>query len=59
MKIVIDMMVEKGICDDYIVLVGGVFLNEEFGCVIGFDVYCCDVVVVVEMVKEYVVCKYN
>ena len=31
MKVVVDTMVEKGIRDDYIVLVGGAPLNEEFG----------------------------
>ena len=31
MKVVIDAMVEKGIRDDYIVLVGGAPLNEEIG----------------------------
>jgi methylmalonyl-CoA mutase cobalamin-binding domain/chain len=31
MKVVIDTMNEKGIRDDYIVLVGGAPLNEEFG----------------------------
>ncbi|WP_457647027.1 corrinoid protein, partial [Profundibacter sp.] len=35
MKVVIDTMVEKGIRDDYIVLVGGAPLNEEFGKAIG------------------------
>ncbi|TIX36968.1 MAG: cobalamin-binding protein, partial [Mesorhizobium sp.] len=31
MKVVIDTMKEKGIRDDYVVLVGGAPLNEEFG----------------------------
>ena len=35
MKVVIDTMVEKGIRDDYVVLVGGAPLNEEFGKAIG------------------------
>ena len=35
MKVVIDEMVAKGIRDDYIVLVGGAPLNEEFGTAIG------------------------
>jgi len=30
MKVVIDTMIEQGIRDDYIVLVGGAPLNEEF-----------------------------
>ena len=35
MKVVIDTMKEKGIRDDYTVLVGGAPLNEEFGMAIG------------------------
>ncbi|NCO16656.1 MAG: cobalamin-binding protein, partial [Alphaproteobacteria bacterium] len=35
MKVVIDTLVEKGMRDDYIVLVGGAPLNEEFGRAIG------------------------
>ena len=42
MKVVIDTMVEMGIRDDYIVLVGGAPLNEEFGRAIGADAYCRD-----------------
>ena len=42
MKVVIDTLVEKGIRDDYIVLVGGAPLNEEFGQAIGADAYCRD-----------------
>lgn len=42
MKVVIDEMVNKGIRDDYIVLVGGAPLNEEFGRAVGADGYCRD-----------------
>jgi len=42
MKVVIDEMVNKGIRDDYIVLVGGAPLNEEFGKAVGADRYCRD-----------------
>ena len=42
MKVVIDTMKEQGIRDDYIVLVGGAPLNEEFGAAIGADAYCRD-----------------
>ena len=45
---VIDTLVEKGIRDDYIVLVGGAPLNEEFGKAIGADAYCRDAAVAVE-----------
>src|ERR687889_563804 len=48
MKVVIDTMKEKGIRDDYIVLVGGVPLNEEFGKAVGADAYCRDAAVAVE-----------
>jgi 5-methyltetrahydrofolate--homocysteine methyltransferase len=40
MKVVIDEMIEKGIRDDYIVLVGGAPLTEEFGAAVGADGYC-------------------
>ncbi len=54
MKVVIDTMKEKGIRDDYIVLVGGAPLNEEFGEAVGADGYCRDAAVAVEMAKELV-----
>ena len=52
MKVVIDEMVEKGIREDYIVLVGGAPLNQEFGDAIGADAYCRDAAVAVERAKE-------
>ena len=52
MKVVIDTMVEQGIREDYIVLVGGAPLNEEFGKAIGADAYCRDAAVAVETAKE-------
>ena len=48
MKVVIDTMIEKGIRDDYIVLVGGAPLNEEFGKAVGADAYCRDAAVAAE-----------
>ena len=42
MKVVIDEMVKQGIRDDYLVLVGGAPLNEEFGQAVGADGYCRD-----------------
>ncbi len=54
MKVVIDAMVEKGIRDDYIVLVGGAPLNEAFADSIGADGYCRDAAVAVETAKEKV-----
>ncbi len=59
MKVVIDTMVEQGIRDDYIVLVGGAPLNEEFGKAIGADAYCRDAAVAVETAKEYIARKHN
>jgi 5-methyltetrahydrofolate--homocysteine methyltransferase len=59
MKVVIDTMIERGIRDDYIVLVGGAPLNEEFGKAIGADAYCRDAAVAVETAKEWVARKHN
>lgn len=59
MKVVIDTMVEMGIRDDYVVLVGGAPLNEEFGKAIGADAYCRDAAVAVETAKEYMARKHN
>jgi 5-methyltetrahydrofolate--homocysteine methyltransferase len=59
MKVVIDTMVEQGIRDDYIVLVGGAPLNEEFGKAIGADAYCRDAAVAVETAKDLVGRKHN
>lgn len=59
MKVVIDTMVEKGIRDDYTVLVGGAPLNEEFGKAIGADAYCRDAAVAVETAKEFMARKHN
>ena len=54
MKVVIDTMKENGIRDDYIVLVGGAPLNEEFGTAIGADAYCRDAATAVEVAKNLV-----
>jgi 5-methyltetrahydrofolate--homocysteine methyltransferase len=59
MKVVIDTMVEMGIRDDYVVLVGGAPLNEEFSKAIGADAYCRDAAVAVETAKEYMARKHN
>jgi corrinoid protein of di/trimethylamine methyltransferase len=57
MKVVIDALVEKGIRDDYIVLVGGAPLNEAFADSVGADAYCRDAAVAVETAKEMVAVK--
>ena len=54
MKVVIDTLKSKGIRNDYIVLVGGAPLNEEFGNAIGADAYCRDAAVASEMAKTLV-----
>jgi 5-methyltetrahydrofolate--homocysteine methyltransferase len=57
MKVVIDTLVEKGLRDDYIVMVGGAPLNEEFGQAIGADAYCRDAAVAADTAKELVARK--
>ncbi len=59
MKVVIDAMKEKGIRDDYIVLVGGAPLNEEFAEAIGADAYCRDAAVAVETAQDLIKRKHN
>ena len=59
MKVVIDTMSEKGIRDDYVVLVGGAPLNEEFAKAIGANSYCRDAAVAVETAKSYMLTKHN
>ena len=54
MKVVIDEMVNQGIRDDYIVLVGGAPLNDEFGQAVGADAYCRDAAAAVDIAKELV-----
>jgi len=54
MKVVIDTLREQGIRDDYVVLVGGAPLNEEFGQAVGADAYCRDAAVTVETAKELI-----
>ena len=53
MKVVIDTMKDKGIRNDYIVLVGGAPLNEAFAESIGADAYCRDAAVAVETAKSF------
>ncbi len=59
MKVVIDTMKDLGIRDDYVILVGGAPLNEEFGKAIGADAYCRDAAVAVETAKEFMGRKHN
>ncbi|MYA30606.1 MAG: cobalamin-binding protein [Gammaproteobacteria bacterium] len=48
MKVVIDELVTRSIRGDYIVLVGGAPLNEEFGAAVGADAYCRDAAAAVD-----------
>jgi methylmalonyl-CoA mutase cobalamin-binding domain/chain len=59
MKVVIETMVERGIRDDYVVLVGGAPLNEAFAKAVGADAYCRDAAVAVETAKSYMARKHN
>ena len=59
MKVVIDAMKDKGIRDDFIILVGGAPLNEEFGKSVGADAYCRDAAVAVETAKELMLRRHN
>src|SRR6201984_1563168 len=52
MKVVIDTLIEKGMRNDYIVLVGGAPLNEAFAQAVGADAYCRDAAVAVETAKS-------
>jgi methanogenic corrinoid protein MtbC1 len=54
MKVVIDTLTEKGLRDDYIVLVGGAPLNEEFSKAVGADAYCRDAAVAAETAKTFI-----
>ena len=57
MKVVIDAMIERGIRDKYIVLVGGAPLNEEFGAAVGADAYCRDAAVAAETAETLVLAR--
>ena len=59
MKVVIDTLKEKGIREDYIVLVGGAPLNEQFAEAVGADAYCRDAAVAVETAKDLIARRHN
>src|SRR3954463_7993413 len=54
MKVVIDELKKRGIRDQYIVLVGGAPLNEEFGRAVGADAYCRDAAIAAETARALV-----
>ena len=57
MKVVIDTLADRGMREDYIVMVGGAPLNEEFGRAVGADAYCRDAAVAAETAKDLVARK--
>jgi methylmalonyl-CoA mutase cobalamin-binding domain/chain len=57
MKVVIDELIQKGLRDKYIVLVGGAPLNEEFGKAVGADAYCRDAAVASETAQALVLAR--
>src|SRR3546814_16736651 len=59
MKVVIETMKERGIRDDYVVLVGGAPLNEAFAEAVGADAYCRDAAVAVETATEFMKRRHN
>ena len=54
MKVVVDTLVQRGLRESYIVMVGGAPLNEEFGQAVGADAYCRDAAVAAETAKTLV-----
>jgi methylmalonyl-CoA mutase cobalamin-binding domain/chain len=54
MKVVIDTLKSEGIRDNFIVMVGGAPLNDEFASAIGADAYCRDAATAVETAKKLV-----
>ena len=54
MKVVVDSLVQRGLRESYIVMVGGAPLNEEFGQAVGADAYCRDAAVAAETAKTLV-----
>ena len=57
MKVVIDTLIDKGIRDNFIILVGGAPLNEEFGAAVGADAYCRDAAIASETAQSLVTAR--
>ena len=57
MKVVIDTLIEKGRREEFIVLVGGAPLNDEFGVAIGADAYCRDAAIAAETATQLVTAR--
>ena len=56
-NLTLDTMVEQGIRDSTIVMVGGAPLNEDFGKAIGADAYCRDAAVAAETAQALVLAR--
>ena len=54
MKVVIDTLIEQGLREDYLVIVGGAPLNQEFGEAVGADAYCRDAAVAAETATDLI-----
>ena len=54
MKVVIDTLIEKSLREEYMIIVGGAPLNEEFSEAIGADAYCRDAAVAAETAERLV-----
>lgn len=54
MKVMVDEMIARGIRQNYIVMVGGAPLNEEFGLAVGADAYCRDAAQAADMAVRLV-----
>ena len=52
MKVVIDTLIEKSLREEYMIIVGGAPLNEEFSEAIGADAYCRDAAVASETAER-------
>ena len=57
MKVVIDALKDREIREEYIVLVGGAPLNEEFGEAVGADAYCRDASIAAETAQTLIAKK--
>ena len=57
MKVVIDTLIEKSLREEYMIIVGGAPLNEEFSEAIGADAYCRDAAVASETAERLVAAR--
>ena len=57
MKVVIETLEEKSLREEYLVIVGGAPLNEEFGDAIGADAYCRDAAVAADTAQRLIAAR--